>query len=54
MAKKLPAHVTKNSNGKYRVRYKKTEKYPIEYDKTFDTLSDAIQDNFNHTWKVLG
>ena len=52
MAKKLPAHVTKNSNGKYRVRYKKTEKYPIEYDKTFDTLSDAIQANDEYLGKI--
>ncbi len=45
MAKKLPPHVTKLDNGKYRVRYKKTSKYPYEFDKTFDTIEEAINVN---------
>lgn len=45
MAKKLAPHITKLPNGKYRVRYQKSAKYPIPYDETFDTLEEAIKAN---------
>ena len=45
MAKKLPPHVTRLKNGKIRVRYKKTQKFPYEYDSTFDDVETAIQEN---------
>ncbi len=45
MAKKLPPHITKTPDGKYRVRYQKSKKFPIPYDKIFDTLEDAIRAN---------
>lgn len=45
MAKKLPSHITKLKNGKFRVRYQKSQKYPIEYDESFDTLDKAIRAN---------
>ena len=45
MAKKLPPHITKTADGKYRVRYQKSKKYPIPYDKIFDTLDEAIKAN---------
>lgn len=52
MPKKLPPHVTKNKTGTYRVRYKKTEKYPIEFDKSFDNIEDAIRANNEYLAKI--
>ena len=52
MAKKLPSHVTKNKVGTYRVRYKKSEKYPISYDKTFETIDEAIKANNEYLGKI--
>lgn len=45
MTKKLPPHVTRLKNGKIRVRYKKSQKFPYEYDSTFDDVETAIQEN---------
>ena len=53
MPKKLPSHVTKLDNGKYRVRYKKTSKYPYEFDKTFDTIEEAINTCNNNEQKLI-
>lgn len=44
MAKKLPAHIYQ-VNGKYRVRYRKSQKIPYDYDEYFDTLEEAINSN---------
>lgn len=43
MVKKLPSHITLTPDGKYRVRYQKSKKYPIPFDKVFDTLEEAIK-----------
>ena len=43
--KKLPPHVTKTRDGKFRVRYQRSKKYPIEYDKIFDKEVEAIKAN---------
>lgn len=43
--KKLPPHITMTKNGKLRVRYQKSLKYPIPYDELFDTLEKAEQAN---------
>lgn len=43
MDKKLPSHITLTPDGKYRVRYQKSKKYPIPFDKVFDTLEEAIK-----------
>lgn len=43
MSKKLPSHITLTPDGKYRVRYQKSKKYPIPFDKVFDTLEEAIK-----------
>ena len=45
MTKKLPAHITKTASGKFRVRYQKSTKFPIDYDESFDTLEEAIKAN---------
>lgn len=52
MAKKLPPHVTKLDNGKYRVRYKVTQKFPVEYDKTFETEKEALEANNDYLAKI--
>ena len=52
MAKKLPPHVSKTKDGKTRVRYRKSQKYPIEYDKTFDTDEEAIAANEEYLGKI--
>ena len=44
MTKKLPPHVSFENN-RYRVRYKKSNKYPFEYDKYFSTKEEAIKAN---------
>ena len=44
MTKKLPAHITKIASGKFRVRYQKSTKFPIDYDESFDTLEEAIKE----------
>lgn len=41
MPKKLPPHITKVDN-KYRVRYRKSNKYPIDYNEYFNTIDEAI------------
>ena len=43
--KKLPPHVTKTKDGKYRVRYQRSNKYPVGYDKIFDKENEAINAN---------
>lgn len=45
MAKKLPPHVTRTKDGKTRVRYQASKKFPVEYDKIFDTDEEAIKAN---------
>ncbi len=45
MTKKLPPHVTRTADGKIRVRYQKSRKYPIEFDKVFDKAEEAIKAN---------
>ncbi len=45
MKKKLPEHVTQLKSGKFRVRYKKSKKFPVEYDEVFASLEEAIQHN---------
>lgn len=56
MVKKLPPHVTRTKDGKTRVRYQVSKKYPIEYDKIFDTDEEAIKANdeylAKHTLKL--
>lgn len=52
MPKRLPPHITKNKTGTYRVRYKKTEKYPIEFDKSFDNIDEAIKANNEYLAKI--
>lgn len=37
------SHIYKLPSGKYRVRYIKSAKFPVEYDKTFDILEEAAQ-----------
>ena len=32
-------------SGKFRVRYKKSKKFPVEYDEVFASLEEAIQHN---------
>ena len=39
----LPEHISLTPAGTYRVRYKKSNKYPIPFDKTYLTLDEAIQ-----------
>ena len=45
MAKKLPPHITKQTSGKYRVRYRKSNKFPFEFNKYYDSLEEAIKAN---------
>lgn len=52
MAKKLPSHIYKTSRGNYRVRYRKSSKYPLDFDETFDNLDDAIRANDEYLGKV--
>ena len=44
MAKKLPPHISFENN-KYRVRYKKSNKYPFEFDEYYDNLKEAVKAN---------
>lgn len=39
----LPEHISLTPASTYRVRYKKSNKYPIPFDKTYLTLDEAIQ-----------
>lgn len=50
--KNLPPHVTKLSNGKTRVRYRKTNKYPFEYNKIFDNEEEALKANEEYLAKL--
>ena len=45
MSSKLPAHITKIRDGKFRVRYQRSKKFPVEYDKIFDNATEAITAN---------
>lgn len=48
----LPAHITRTQSSKYRVRYKKSSKFPVEYDKTFDTYDEACEANEQYLAKI--
>jgi len=43
--KKLPDHVYKISENLFRVRYRKSNKYPFDYDEYFNTPEEAIEAN---------
>lgn len=43
--KKLPPHITITNDNKYRVRYIESKKFPLAFDKIFNTLEEAIEVN---------
>lgn len=49
--KKLPPHVTKTEDNKFRVRYRKSNTYSIPFDKVFDTENEAIKANDDYIEK---
>lgn len=50
--KKLPEHVTRLPNGKYRVRYRESNKFPLDYSEIFDTEEEALEANKEYLAKV--
>lgn len=42
MVKKLPNHIYK-VNERFRVRYRKSNKIPFDFDEYYDNLEDAVQ-----------
>ncbi len=48
----LPPHVYKTSNGNFRVRYRKSEEFPIPYDKTFCDKDVALEMNRQYLDKI--
>lgn len=50
MTKELPSHIY-YEHGKYRVRYRKSKKFPFEYDEYFDTLEEAKNGKENYNAK---
>ena len=51
MTKKMPSHIT-FEKGKYRLRYKKSKKYPYEINQYFNTLGEAINAKEEYLAKI--
>jgi len=48
---KLPSHIYKEGN-RYRVRYRKSQKYPVPFDSSYDTLEEAISEKEQYLAKL--